>query len=115
MKDHTDCEKGFYHVSKAYYSDILKNRDYDDEITIGYYHPDGGTTGEFNLRWENLGGEECCRLIAWDDSWHALSEMPELISFLADMDGECVSPDEICESLKEMGFTDLTPTKEESN
>lgn len=109
MRDHKECTKGFSQLSKAWYGEVnLKNAKYSDQITIGFYHPDGGTTGEFEIRWEELGGKLTPKLTAYDDSWDALSKMPELISKLADLDERDVSPDDFSMVLREIGFEDFT-------
>lgn len=43
MKDHSDCKRQFIQLSRAWYGPSnLLNSDILDEITMGFYHKDGG-------------------------------------------------------------------------
>lgn len=110
MKDHSECKRGFYHVSKSSYADgkTWKNEEFD-EITMGFYHPDGGTTGEFSIVWRMLGGEAVPQLRAFDDSWSALLGFEDLLEKLADQDGRAPSPEAVKAMLRGLGVEDLTP------
>ena len=59
-----------------------------EEVTIGFYNPEGGTPGEFEIRWENFDGEIVPRLCAFGDSWRALAHCCDLLEGLAAMDHE---------------------------
>jgi hypothetical protein len=109
-KDHKDGIKGFYHLSKAWYGEAnLRDSKYQDEITIGFFHPEGGTSGEFSVRWQELGGKSTPQLQVFNDGWSALSKMPELISKLGELDNMHISPIAFSGMLIEIGFKDLTP------
>ncbi len=60
-KTHEGMIKGFHHQSRAWYGKKLLALDREechvDEIMIGFYAPEGGTTGEFAVRWMDLGHE----------------------------------------------------------
>ncbi len=111
---HDGLIRGFYHLAEAWYADAnLKNR-YDgliDEVMIGLYGPDGdqGTSGEFVVKWEHLGGKLTPRLCVYDDGWDALSHFSDLLAEMAKLDSESPSPLEFCELLKRVGIKDLTP------
>lgn len=109
-KDHTGMVRGFYWHSQAWYgSTVPVGRDNaTDCINIGFYDPDGGTTGEFSITWHVLGSGVHPRLNVFDDAWHALAQMPDLISALADMDSTDPSPAEVAALLVGFGFRDLT-------
>lgn len=106
MTDHSECKRGFYHVSKSIYADgkTWKNGEFD-EITMGFYHPDGGTTGEFCITWTQLGPQ----LRVFDDAWSALSGFSDLLGVLATHDGESLTPEAVITLLKELGIEDETP------
>ena len=78
------------------------------EIMIGDYPEEGGTKGEFGVRWTELGGSLVPQLEVYDDAWGVLNKMPELISFLAEHDNECISIDEFVEGLQSLGYIDDT-------
>jgi hypothetical protein len=41
-----DCKRQFIQLSKSRYAEAnLKDKDIQDEIILGFYHKDGGTTG----------------------------------------------------------------------
>ena len=109
-RDHSECKREFYHVSKSIYADgkTWKNGEFD-EITLGFYHPDGGTTGEFSIVWMMLGGEAVPQLRAFDDAWSALAEFGDVLDRLAEHDGENLSPEAVIALLKECGVEDATP------
>ena len=75
---------------------------------IGFYHPKGGSPGEFAIRWINLGKESVPRLEAFNDSWKALFEMPELISALAKIDHRKYTQQQIMDILLSLGYEDHT-------
>jgi hypothetical protein len=111
---HDGMIRGFYHLAEAWYADAnLKNR-YDgliDEVMIGFYGPDGdqGTSGEFAVKWEHLGGKLTPQLCVYDDAWEALTHFSDLLAEMAKLDKMSPSPVEFCELLKRLGIKDLTP------
>ena len=113
MKNHSCCKRQFTQLSKAWYGTVLlKSENEIDVVTIGYYHPDGGTTGEFQIYWETIGGMLTPRLCAFDDSWSALYECRDLLELMAGIDDENISPDEFCKMLSDLGIEDATNVKE---
>lgn len=102
--------KGFYWLSKSHYGPANLGRDPDlkDELMIGNYCEDGGTTGEFAIRWFLLSGRITPRLEAWDDSWMVLSGFTALIDQLGKFDSDRPEPEDVVELLKSLGFKDLT-------
>lgn len=46
--------RGFSILSEAYYAKVCMPADAIDEIMIGMYCRDGGTSGEFAVRWYRL-------------------------------------------------------------
>lgn len=75
-------------------------------LMVGYYHENDSTDGEFQIEWNPVG----IRLKSFSDSWEALSKMPELIAYLAEIDRneEELTIHEFAERLKEMGYRDIT-------
>lgn len=109
MKDHTGCVRGFYHLSKAWYGkSSLAGTDIIDEIHIGMYEPDNGTTGEFSIKWRMLAGECTPKLEAFNDSWDALQQFTDLLEEMAEHDDENISPDAFADMLITLGIKDLT-------
>ena len=104
MKDHKGCIRGYYRYSKAYYAKP------EDRISVmvGMYHPDGGTSGEFEFEWYYLSGSLCARLNSFEDSWSALSKFQDLLDIMADIDSECIQEPEFCEILDKLDIKDLT-------
>lgn len=100
-------------MSKSYYADVCKNPKYLDEFTIGMYHPDGGTSGEFDVIWEMVGMRWTPRLRAFGDSWSALSKFHDLLYAMAesDDDGADLTPDEFEDILFALDIECKTPTE----
>lgn len=113
MKDHSECERQFIQLSMAWYADAnLPRGEKVEIITVGFYHPDGGTTGEFQISWRELGGRVVPKLEAFDDSWNALYNFSDLIKKMSDVDDDNISPEEFCKMLIGLGIKDVTQTKE---
>ena len=111
---HEGMIRGFYHLSEARYADANLTNRYDgliDEVMIGFYGPDGdqGTSGEFAVKWEHLGGKLTPQLCVYDDAWDALTHFSDLLAEMAKLDKMSPSPAEFCELLKRLGMKDLTP------
>lgn len=79
-----------------------------DEINIGFYHPDGGTTGEFQITWSELAGNIVPRLEVFDDGWHALFQFNDMLEQMAKVDGENIKPGDFCKLLVALGIEDMT-------
>ena len=110
MKDYNKYQRAFSHTGEAFYGKpILSGAKYDDEIMIGFYDTEeGGTIGEFAIRWYELGGELIPRIEAYDDAWGALFYCPDLILELQKHDNQRIIPDDVCKILIRLGFVDNT-------
>ncbi len=110
MKAHDGCVRGFYVLSQSWYGrvNMAVSPDLIEEITIGMYHPEGGTTGEFAIRWAMLSGKPTPRLEAFDDAWHALTQFSDLLRWMASLDDENPSPQRVADALMALGVKDLT-------
>ena len=105
MKDHEGAIRGFYRVSKAWYS----RDDRDIEVMFGMYYPNdgGGTSGEMAMRWHDLDGL-VPRLEVYCDAWSALKQFTDILAELADRDGENIPEEEFVSILLQHGVKDLT-------
>lgn len=112
MKDHSDCKRQFVHLSRAWYGKATLQREtvMHDEINIGFYHTEGGTTGEFGIKWIELGNKEVPELRVFDDGWDALWCFSDLLKKMAEIDNENVTPANMCKLLISCGIEDATPT-----
>jgi len=109
---HGECYRGFQQFSKAWYSKAaLDGRNILDEVCFGFYHPEGGTTGEMNVEWKKINSVWTPRLKAFNDSWGALSQFHDLINAMGEQNDQDLKPDEFCEILRRCGFRDMTKTK----
>ena len=116
MKTHEECKRGFTHLSASWYGKACLGHDeYVDQVMIGFYHHEGGTTGEFAIRWMSLSGNVTPRLEAFDDAWHALYEFRDVLARLAEHDGEDMPPEDVCALLVECGVEDMTQRQERAN
>ena len=104
--DHEGDVRGFYHLSEAWYGPAnLIGSKYTDEVNFGFFCPEGGTSGEMSLKWDNIGG---C-LHVWHDAWETLFQFSDVVAALAEYDGENITPKTFCVLLSKLGFKDLTP------
>jgi len=111
MRNHAGKVRSFYQLSRGWHQPreiTIKDR-FLDEIMIGFYGPNGSTSGEFAVRWYDMGDAIMPRLEAFDDSWHALSQCTDLILAMAERDNETMTPSQFCELLMGLGFVDRTP------
>jgi hypothetical protein len=95
--------KGFHILNRAWHAQTP----YQPEIMIGMYHPDGGTSGEFVIRWHDLPYHTAPCLEIFDDAWKLFFSMPELAD-LAKLSESRRTQDDIVAFLKSLGFHDLT-------
>ena len=110
MMDHSECKRQYVHTGAAWYAGTALNRpDEIDEIMIGYYHPDGGTTGEFSIRWYTLGGKAAPRLEVYDDAWNALQGFRDVLDGLAELREGTV--EKVLAILDKCGVEDATPKR----
>jgi len=80
-------------------------------VSFGFYDPEGGTTGSMRVAWyplDNRKGSPYAKLECFEDAFHALGQFTDVISKLAEVDGEHIQPTEFCQLLTECGFKDLT-------
>lgn len=86
---------------------------------IGLYHPKGGTTGEFAIRWHRVGGESVPRLEVFSDAWEALQQFGDVLEGMAALGAgrprlrfgrrsAQITEQSIVDLLLRCGLTDLT-------
>ena len=109
-RKHEGCRRQFSHLSRAWYgaANLARTRDVIDEIMVGMYHEDGGTTGEFAIRWTELSGKHVPMLVVYDDAWDALLEFRDVLEGLKQIDGQNATPEAIGELLKACGVEEAT-------
>lgn len=100
---------GFYLLSQSWFAESRVGRDeITDEIMIGEYCEEGGTFGEFAIRWALVGGEDTPRLEAFEDSWGVLAKCRDLVVKLGELANTNPTPKQVVENLLAMGYRDLT-------
>jgi hypothetical protein len=77
-----------------------------NEIMISLLAPEGGTYGEFGIRWIKIGLIESPQLQVFDDAWKVLATQTKLLKRLASIDGKDISIDEMIEILLDLGYHD---------
>lgn len=104
-----EYKKAFIRVGKAWYSKNTGLK--DDKLTVGCYHEEGGTSGEFILKWVDLGSNSFPQLQAFNDSWKILyEEFKELLEVLSlDKYEGPLSIEEMVKILLDLGIEDQTP------
>jgi hypothetical protein len=105
---HRECKRQFVVTGQAWYAEACKRPDIENEITIGLYHPEGGTTGEFSIKWTLLQGKNTPYLKAYNDSWSALQEFSDFLEALSKLDGTDPTEDEVIAVLLKCGVEDAT-------
>lgn len=102
--------RGYVHLSAAWYAKDSRSFGTVDEIMIGLNHREGGTAGEFAIRWLEVGGRSVPRLEAFGDGWAALVQhFGDLLEVLGDGDYRMATPDQMCALLDALGIEDETP------
>lgn len=103
-------QRQFVQTSRAWYSATALDRGTVDEVRIGvdWVEPDNGCEYEFLIVWIELQGQAVPKLTMFDDSWKAIREMADVMAWIADHHEVGVTPEEVCEALLGMGFTDAT-------
>lgn len=107
MKEFLETAKAYSIPHETWYAETsVKPFSKYPYMMIGFYYENDGTEGEFQIVWEDIG----IRLKAYDDSWEALSKMPELIKLMAEIDHnkEQLSITEFSDRLKKLGYKDIT-------
>lgn len=112
MKNHKDCKRAYIRSSKAYYSDVLDGKIC---VMVGMYHDEGGTTGEFEFEWKDIGLDYLAmRLKCFGDSFGALKEFQDLLEELAILDNsenvqyKSIQEPDFCKILDKLGIVDVT-------
>ncbi len=114
MRNHAGCQRKFYQLSRAWYAKTaLQHEDVAERFNIGFYHPKGGTSGEFQMVWVELNGRLTPQLCAYSDSWGALSHFQDLLTALAEVDSYDLSPTEFTRMLIDLGIEDATPESQD--
>lgn len=111
---HEGCKLQFTQHSRAWYARQEHENGFVDEVMVGMYHPDGGTTGEFAFRWMRLSNTRVAPcLVAYHDSWDALNRCGDLLAAMAriDVEDHDISPNEFCRMLISLGIEDATQTE----
>jgi len=108
-KNHEGCSRAYVRSSKTWYYDSNSKI----SIYFGMYNiEDGGTSGEMEMVWIDLGGRLSARLESFHDSWIALSLFPDLIEKMGKSDiqvsGNSIQEEEFVKLLDECGFKDIT-------
>jgi len=108
---HEGDERRFVILAQAWYGDVTTRdrKNGEDEITMGYYCPEGGTSGEFTIKWRELNGRMVPRLQAFDDSWSALAGFADVIEGLRKLDDTNPTVEQVAEVLLACGVKDDTP------
>lgn len=107
-----EVRRGFYHHSRSWYGPTVSLLDGAvDDIQFGLYHDDGSTTGKMTVEWHELGGKLVPRLVAFDDAWRVLADMPDVTALLGELHGQNVTPQRFAEQLLSLGLTDITKTE----
>lgn len=100
----------FYQYSRMKYAAMLPREKFVDELMVGDYCEDGGTAGEFSIRWEELGGKLVPHVGMFDDSWDLFVKMRPLFDALAEHHDNNLNPAEMVALLTKLGFKDRSDT-----
>lgn len=110
MRDHTGHKRQYSQLSRAWYStpESLKERGITERFMIGFYSTEGGTSGEFQVRWEMLGNKLTPKLCAYDDSWSALYHFNDLQEEMSKVDDQDITSQRFRAILDGLGIEDIT-------
>lgn len=97
-----DASLSFYqHSRQRYANQKLEGR--SDELMIGVYHEEGGTSGEFSIECVNQ-HDNPLRLCMFDDSWKLFPYISELLDLLTR--SEAIKMDDLVLKMIEIGIID---------
>lgn len=104
---HKGGSRAYIRSSKAYYAKLLNE---PISIMIGIYYPDGGTTGEFEIKFIELLKNHplSAQLKAFEDSWNVLYLFSDLLEKMSEISGQEIQEPEFCEILDSLGIIDIT-------
>lgn len=97
------CKRAYIRSSKVHYAQFSPRE--TEKVMVGMYHPEGGTSGEFEFEWV---GKGCARLKAFEDSWSALWLFKDLLEKMSEIDSEKIQEPEFCQLLDSLGIIDIT-------
>ena len=108
MKDHTGMKRQYIICDEAWY--IRANPQIENTVTFGLYDPEGGTTGEMEVEWSQIGDDSklTAQLKVFEDSWSALASFSDVIEKLGEVDSENIQIPQFIEILNQCGFEDNT-------
>jgi hypothetical protein len=101
--------RAFVHTSEAWYAPKAITPGMLDEVLVGLYREEGGSSGEFAIRWTLLRDKPVPRLEVCDDAWAALGQFEDLLKAMALIDNQSITPKDFCEMLRSINIADYTP------
>lgn len=102
---HKGCIRAYIRSSKTYYARALNDQ---TEVNFGMYALEGGTSGEMQMTWKDLGGELSAQLKSYYDSWSALALFTDVIQEMGKVDDQAITEEQFVAILDKCGFKDLT-------
>lgn len=107
MSDSENMVFGYSILSESFYFNSIKNfKNNKEEINIGYYCLEGGTTGEFSLCWIEIEDKLKMKANIFSDGYNAFSEF--LVSFNDFAETLNPTPEIVLMALKKHGAKDFT-------
>lgn len=103
----------FVHHARAYYARTVPlERFIVDEVSFRLFDAISGINGEMLMKWHDLraGHPPMPCLSIFDDAWHMLAFLDDLVAALDERDSQNMTPAEFCDLLTRLGFVDRTPT-----
>jgi hypothetical protein len=99
-----DSRLSFYQYSRQKYSHVSLPSGVLDELMIGVYHEEGGTSGEFSINQTSITKSCPLELCMFDDSWKLIPYLTDFFELLSK--SEDISLSELVLKLIEIGFVD---------
>lgn len=108
MEPNEGYKRGFVQTMGAWYwqQPVTPN----EEFLIALYDEEMNTTGEFAIRWVDLGKwGSAPRIEAFNDAWHVLPHFKDVLDKLAEPVHEGITPSDLRLLLLGCGLIDMTP------
>ena len=77
-------------------------------ITIGLYAKDGGTAGEFEVKWHWVDRKQSARLEVFVEGWEVLWQFRDLLEKMASTPGSGITEDDFCLLLDSLKVENIT-------
>lgn len=108
MKNSPALTRTFLYSQEAWYARIPSDAHLYQEAEVMIHVDTPEVSGEFAVRWRQVGDEVFPRLEMYDDAWAVLPHVSDLLQEMAKLNDQNIAPQAFCSLLKTLGMKDVT-------